>query len=57
MYLNSTVRRYLLGIEAHHRATRCPDLGHIATFRRAAEIGRQRGMADVEQAAPIELDL
>jgi hypothetical protein len=30
---------------------------HIATFRCAAEFGRNRGIADIEQAAPIKLDL
>jgi len=31
-------------------------LWHIATFRCAAEFGRYRGIADIEQAAPIKLD-
>jgi hypothetical protein len=30
---------------------------HIATFRRAAEFGRYRSMADIDQAAPINLEL
>jgi hypothetical protein len=29
----------------------------IATFRCTAEFGRYRGIADVDQAAPIKLDL
>jgi hypothetical protein len=29
-------------------------LWHIATFRCAAEFDRYRGMADIEQAAPIK---
>src|SRR5450759_1999014 len=30
---------------------------HIASFRCAAEFGRYRGIADIDQAAPIKLDL
>jgi hypothetical protein len=30
---------------------------HIASFRGAAEFGRYRGLADIEQAAAIKLDL
>lgn len=30
---------------------------HIASFRCAAELGRNRGIADIDQAAPINLDL
>jgi hypothetical protein len=30
---------------------------HIASFRCAAEFGRNRGIADIDQAAPIKLDL
>ena len=30
---------------------------HIASFRYDAEIGRYRGIADIDQAAPIKLDL
>ena len=30
---------------------------HIASFRCAAEFGRYWGIADVDQAAPIKLDL
>jgi hypothetical protein len=29
----------------------------IASFRRAAEFGRYRSIADINQAAPIKLDL
>jgi hypothetical protein len=29
---------------------------HIASFRSAAEFGRYRRIADIEQAAPINLD-
>ena len=29
---------------------------HIATFRCTAEFGRYRGIADIDQAAPIKLD-
>jgi hypothetical protein len=32
-------------------------LWHIASFRCAAEFGRYWGIADVDQAAPIKLDL
>jgi hypothetical protein len=30
---------------------------HIASIRCAAEFGRSRGIADIDQAAPIKLDL
>jgi hypothetical protein len=30
---------------------------HIASFRCDAEFGRYRGKADIDQAAPIKLDL
>jgi hypothetical protein len=30
---------------------------HIASFCPAAEFDRNRGMADIDQAAPIKLDL
>lgn len=33
------------------------DFWHIATFRCAAEFGRYPGMMDIDQAAPIKLDL
>ena len=32
-------------------------LWHIASFRGAAEFGRYRGIADIDQAAPIKFDL
>jgi hypothetical protein len=32
-------------------------LWHIASSRCAAEFGRYRGIADIDQAAPINLDL
>jgi hypothetical protein len=32
-------------------------LWHIATFRFAAEFDRYQGMADIDQAAPINLEL
>jgi hypothetical protein len=30
---------------------------HIASFRSAAEFGRYWGIADIDQASPIDLDL
>jgi hypothetical protein len=30
---------------------------HIASFRCVAELGCYRGIADIDQAAPIQLDL
>jgi hypothetical protein len=39
------------------RARACGRNWPIATFRCAAEFGRYRGIADIEQAAPIKLDL
>jgi hypothetical protein len=32
-------------------------LWHIASFRGAAEFGRNRGIADIDQAAPTKLNL
>jgi len=45
------------GDEVIERGTSVVVRWHIATFRCAAEFGRYRGIADIEQAVPIKFDL
>src|SRR5882757_9237729 len=45
------------GDEVIERGTSVVVRWHIATFRCAAEFGRYRGIADIEQVVPIKFDL